>query len=153
MEIPEEDKKNLTYYTEEDQSFGKKHSEVIKRKIDHFRFKNISSAVAIKNLQNEDNGEFYFRPSSRGKDFITLTWKFYNTNIVHIDIKEDRKAPGAHIGEQLQISDEKFDNLNEIVDRYIYPCNRYLREVVTHQKFFKEKSLEALRADVETEKA
>jgi len=33
------------------------------------------------------------------------------------------------------ISNEAFDNLREIVERYIIPCNRLVREVANHQKF------------------
>jgi hypothetical protein len=44
--------------------------------------------MAISLLSKEDNGEFYFRPSSRGTDHLTLTWKFYESNVVHIDIAE-----------------------------------------------------------------
>ena len=72
---------------------------------------NITSTAAIKNLMKEDNGEFYFRPSSRGSDHLTLTWKFYENNIVHIDIVEEDKPIGANIGRKLRISDEIYENL------------------------------------------
>jgi hypothetical protein len=52
-------------------------------------------------LQKEENGEFYFRPSSKGSGNLSLTWKFYDNNIVHIDIKEHEKAPGSSIGKRL----------------------------------------------------
>lgn len=67
--------------------------------------------MAISNLKREDNGEFYFRPSSKGTDNLTLTWKFYESNIVHIDIQESDKAIGANIGSKLKISDEYYENL------------------------------------------
>ena len=57
--------------------------------------------MALQFLKKEDNGEFYFRPSSQGNDHLTLTWKFYEDNIVHIDIKELDKAIGANIGSKL----------------------------------------------------
>lgn len=85
--------------------------QIQKRKIQHPRFQNISSVVAIKNLQREDTGEFYFRPSSKGTNHLTLTWKFHDTNIVHIDIEESEKAVGANIGSRLKISSEHYDNL------------------------------------------
>ena len=47
-----------------------------------------------------------FRPSSKGTDNITLTWKFYTNNIVHMDIEERDKPTGASIGNLLYISDE-----------------------------------------------
>jgi hypothetical protein len=52
-----------------------------------------------------------FRPSSKGENNITLTWKFYTGNIVHIDIQEHEKPVGASIGSKLTISDEVYDNL------------------------------------------
>lgn len=103
-------------------------------------------------LMREDIGEFYFRPSSKGDKNITLTWKFFEGNIVHIDIKELDKAPGANIGSKLQISDEVYENLQEIVERYILPCNRSLREVLNHSKFQKFNDLEEMKKVLENEK-
>lgn len=56
---------------------------------------------------------------------------------MHIDITEYEKAIGANIGSKLRISDETYENLQEIVERYITPCNRSLREVIQHPKFLK----------------
>ena len=109
--------------------------------------------MAISNLKREDNGEFYFRPSSKGTNHLTLTWKFYENNIVHIDIKESQKAIGANIGSKLTISDETYENLQEIVERYITPCNRSIREVLQHPKFLKASNLDELKKALETEKA
>ena len=104
-------------------------------------------------MKKEDNGEYYFRPSSRGTDHLSLTWKFFETNIVHIDIQEFDKTVGANIGSRLKISDEFYENLQEIVERYITPCNRSLREVTQHQKFFQCKKGEEVQAELEKEKA
>jgi transcription elongation factor SPT6 len=82
-----------------------------KRNIDHSRFHNIASRAAMELLRLADIGEFCFRPSSRGLDHLSCTWKFYENNIVHLDIVEHNKAPGAQIGSRLQISDETFENL------------------------------------------
>jgi len=103
-------------------------------------------------LKKEDNGEFYFRPSSRGQDHLTLTWKFFENNIVHIDIAESDKAIGANIGSKLRISDEVYENLQEIVERYITPCNRSLREVIQHPKFLRCQNVEELKKSIEKEK-
>jgi len=54
---------------------------------------------------------------------------------VHIDILEQQKQPGAAIGSRLIISNDYFDSLREIVERYIIPCNRLVREVIGHTKF------------------
>lgn len=123
------------------------------RRINHPKFKNISSVKAVDELQARDDfGDFIFRPSSKGPDNLTLTWKFYHNNIVHIDIQETDKPVGASIGNRLHISDEVFDNLQEIVERYIVPCNRALREVINHGKFLNASTEEELTQALRQEK-
>lgn len=54
---------------------------------------------------------------------------------MHLDIQETDKLPGAAIGARLVIGNESFENLREIVERYIIPCNRLVREVVRSPKW------------------
>jgi transcription elongation factor SPT6 len=105
-------------------------------------------------LQDAERGEFIFRPSSKGPNNLTLTWKFYTDNVVHIDIQEHDKAPGASIGSKLQISsNEFFENLQEIVERYIHPCNKFLFEAISHVKFIEGcKTVEDLETHLKQEK-
>ena len=66
---------------------------------------------------------------------------------------ERDKQPGAAIGSTLIISnDYYFESLREIVERYIIPCNRLVREVVGHQKFNDAKTFEDLEARLKEEK-
>lgn len=82
-----------------------------------------------------------------------MTWKFYQNNIVHIDIVEHDKPVGASIGARLSISDEVFENLQEIVERYIMPCNKNVREVISNQKFVNFDSSEEIEKALKEEKA
>jgi hypothetical protein len=81
-----------------------------------------------------DIGEFIFRPSPKGENNLTLTWKFYTNNYVHIDIREHEKAVGASIGSKLEMCEEFFDNLQEIIERYITPCHMKFRNCDTQQE-------------------
>ena len=94
-QVREEDKKNLNFA--EDQQ-PKLKGRFVPRRIAHERFKNISSRRALAELKEADVGEFVFRPSTRSEDAITLTWKFWREQFVHIDIQELDKMPGAAIG-------------------------------------------------------
>ena len=115
---------------------------------------NVNSANAVEKLRDVDIGEFLFRPSSRGTENITLTWKFYNQNIVHIDIQEHGKVPGASIGTKLQIGREDlFENLQEIVERYIQPSNKFLKDAMLHPKFVACSTGEELDVMLKEEKA
>lgn len=93
-----------------------------------------------------------FRPSTRSEDAITLTWKFSRKQFVHIDIAELEKMPGAAIGQRLMISNEHFDNLREIVERYIIPCNRLVREVTQSPKWSDAEKWEDLEEQLKDEK-
>lgn len=69
-----------------------------------------------------------------------------------MDIRESEKAPGVGIGLPLKIGEEYYENLQEIVERYITPCNRSLREVTQHQKYFPCKKMEEVEAELEKDK-
>ncbi len=71
---------------------------------------------------------------------------------MHIDIREQDKVSGASIGSKLVINDEVFDNLQEIIDRFIKPVNRFVREVINHVKFKKCDTQEELEAALKEEK-
>jgi transcription elongation factor SPT6 len=93
-----------------------------------------------------------FRPSTRSENSITLTWKFFKKHFVHIDILEQEKPQGAAIGKRLLISNDSFENLREIIERYIIPCNRLVREVTSHTKFLDAESFIELEERVKEEK-
>merc|ERR1719265_2021903 len=152
--VPEEDLIDQKFSVQEEAAVQiRQKMQIPMRRIQHPRLSNVQSESAVKNLNREDNGEFYFRPSSRGINHLTLTWKFFESNIVHIDIEEFDKAVGANIGSRLKISNEYYETLQEIVERYITPCNRSLREVIQHPKFLRSKSMDEMRAQLESEKA
>ena len=56
------------------------------RVINHIKYQNIGLATACDSLYQKEIGDFVFRPSSRGINHITCTWKFYDGVFSHIDI-------------------------------------------------------------------
>jgi len=72
--------------------------------------------------------------------------------LVHININEHEKPIGASIGSKLTINDEIFENLQEIIDRYIMPCNRHVREACNNPKFIVCESTEDLERILREEK-
>jgi len=98
-------------------------------------------------------GDFVFRPSSQGLDHITLTWLFYKNCLIHIDIHEFDKPVGASIGNKLKIGEDEFENLNEIIERYIIPTNKALNEAISHPKFVQCNSMAEMEEQLKAEKA
>jgi len=107
----------------------------INRLIVHPQFHNISSKDAEKYLTEKDIGESIIRPSSKGNDHLTLTWKFYNNIYIHIDISERDKPNQLSIGKSLFIGMEKFEDLNEIITRYVEPMGGYVKEMLEYRNF------------------
>ena len=117
---------------EDDYKHGQKY---IPRIVGHPSFKNIGLQTALDELVHRDIGDYIFRPSSRGTDHITCTWKFYDFVYSHLDIQEEGKPASNMLGTRFKISGEIYESLQEIVDRYIRPCEKLTKEAIEHPKF------------------
>jgi transcription elongation factor SPT6 len=113
-------------------------SEVLKyvpRVVNHPRYRNVSLATACEELAKQDIGDCLFRPSSRGQDHLTCTFKFYDFVFGHLDIIEEGKPAVNMLGTRFRISTETYESLQEILERYINPVAKLTREVLGHPKF------------------
>ena len=129
--ITEEDYINRKYTDQNREN----HQKYIPRRIVHEKFRNVNYKNCIDILRNRDIGDCLFRPSSRGINNITLSWKFYKNVYSHIDIIEEDKAPGAIISNKLRLGNEYYSSLSEINERYVLPCARLVKEVMQYRKF------------------
>lgn len=93
-----EDKDNRL---EADKKKEKQRMTYIKRVIVHPAFHNISYAEAEKCMVNMDQGEVIVRPSSKGADHLTITWKVADGIYQHIDIREEGKVNAFSLGTYL----------------------------------------------------
>ncbi|KAK8575678.1 hypothetical protein V6N13_033070 [Hibiscus sabdariffa] len=141
------------YYREErssiqsDQEKARKEREMAKkhfkpRMIVHPRFQNITADEAMEYLSDKDPGESIFRPSSRGPSFLTLTLKVYDGVYAHKDIVEGGKEHKditslLRIGKTLKIGEDTFEDLDEVMDRYIDPLVSHLKAMLSYRKFRK----------------
>ena len=105
------------------------------RSINHPAFKNYSYISCIEYLQDKKIGDYLFRPSSRGANHFTLSWKFYDHVYSHLDIIEENKVPGASIGNRLVLKNENYASIKEVVDRYLTPCLKLTTEAIANRKF------------------
>lgn len=109
----------------------------IKRVIVHPAFHNISYAEAEKCMANMDQGEVIVRPSSKGADHLTITWKVTTGIYQHIDIREEGKANAFSLGKSLWIGNEEYEDLDEIIARYVTPMASHARDLL-YFRYFKE---------------
>lgn len=66
----------------------KKGKQYIRRAVDHPSFQNVTYREATKAMQNKLPGEIIIRPSSKGEDHLTITWKVTPTCMEHVDVRE-----------------------------------------------------------------
>ncbi|KAI5315642.1 hypothetical protein L3X38_044818 [Prunus dulcis] len=110
------------------------------RMIVHPRFQNIHADEAVELLSAKDAGESIFRPSSRGPSHLTLTLKVYDGVYTHKDIVEGGKKPKdvtslLRIGKTLTIGEDTFEDLDEVMDRYVDLLVAHLKAMLNYRKF------------------
>lgn len=87
----------------------------IKRVIAHPSFHNINFKQAEKMMETMDQGDVVIRPSSKGENHLTVTWKVAEGIYQHVDIREEGKENAFSLGHTLWINNEV--NLSDIVWR------------------------------------
>ncbi|XP_053981515.1 transcription elongation factor SPT6-like [Hylaeus volcanicus] len=123
----------------------------VKRVIIHPSFHNISFAEVEKLMQTVKQGETIIRPSSKGSDHLTVTWKVTDKIHQHIDIREEGKENAFSLGRSLWIGNEEFEDLDEIIARHINPMAAYASELLdfkyykSHVEGIKDKAEEILK--------
>lgn len=141
------------YYHEEKVNFeteqekAQKEKELAKRHfkprmIFHPRFQNLTADDAMEFLSDKDPGESIIRPSSRGPLFLTLTLKVYDGVYAHKDIVEGDKEHKdmtslLRLGKTLKIGEDTFEDLDEVMDRYVDPLVANLKAMLGYRKFKK----------------
>ncbi|XP_073222726.1 transcription elongation factor SPT6 homolog isoform X2 [Cicer arietinum] len=126
--------------TRKEKELAKKHFKP--RMIVHPRFQNITADEAMEYLSDKDPGESIFRPSSRGPSYLTLTLKIHDGVYAHKDIVEGGKekkdiASLLRIGKTLKIGEDTFEDLDEVMDRYVDPLVTHLKTMLNYRKFKK----------------
>jgi hypothetical protein len=93
-----------------------------RRNIDHPLFKNVDGEAAERHLKDLPVGEVVIRPSARGLHHLTITWKCSDEVYVHLGVLEKDKPNdvSSALGRTLIIGDEKFDDLDEILERFVF---------------------------------
>uniref|UniRef100_A0A4W3JZH9 SPT6 homolog, histone chaperone and transcription elongation factor n=1 Tax=Callorhinchus milii TaxID=7868 RepID=A0A4W3JZH9_CALMI len=129
----------------------------IKRVIVHPSFHNINFKQAEKMMETMDQGDVIIRPSSKGANHLTVTWKVAEGIYQHIDVREEGKENAFSLGQSLWINNEEFEDLDEITARYVQPMAIFARDLLDH-KYYQDcnggdrKKMEELLAKTKREK-
>lgn len=118
----------------------------VKRVIVHPAFKNISFKEAERLLADMDQGECIVRPSSKGADHLTVTWKVDEGVYQHVDVREEGKENAFSLGRSLWIDSEEFEDLDEIIARHVQPMASFAREILNHKNY---RAVDGVKAKLE----
>eukprot|EP00124_Ichthyophonus_hoferi_P005459 Ihof_evm1s797 gene=Ihof_evmTU1s797 len=126
------------------------------RAIDHPLYKSFTYQEAEQYLAKMGNGDAVVRPSSSNINNLTLTWRVYDGIYAHINIEEkDRKDPFS-LGSRLEIMvggvAEVYEDLDEIMARYVQPMTDLINEVMGSKYFMKPTSEDEMAAILQQEK-
>lgn len=120
---------------ENEQKQVRSKQQYVKRVIIHPSFHNKSYAEVVKIMENMDQGEVIVRPSSKGSDHLTVTWKVTEGIYQHIDVREEGKENAFSLGQSLWIGNEEFEDLDEIIARHVNPMAACARELLTYKYY------------------
>uniref|UniRef100_A0A7E4VC01 Suppressor of Ty 6 homolog n=1 Tax=Panagrellus redivivus TaxID=6233 RepID=A0A7E4VC01_PANRE len=131
------------------QNIRREPTQFVKRVVTHSAFHNITFKEAEKMLKKMDQGDAIIRPSTSHRDHLVVTWKVTDDIYQHITVREENKVHHFNIGKTLYIGEDSFEDLDEILARYVQPLAALAREILGHKYF-----MESMKAeDVEKIKA
>jgi transcription elongation factor SPT6 len=138
----------------------KKAARFRQRNITHTLFRNFSREEAIAYLRDRAVGDVIIRPSSLGTNHLTLTWKVSNEEVAdpaagpdappekgiyfHVDLLEHDKPNELEVGTRLTVggagssavdSKYSYEDLDEIVARFIHPMLAHIHALTGHKNF------------------
>jgi hypothetical protein len=124
------DKFALTPFNADDSAKNKGNG-VKQRQILHPDFQNVTFNGARRYLEGDGAGsDFLIRPSSQGVDHLTVTIQFFEQVYLNVDIEEKNRTAKSSIGSPLVIEGENYDDLDEVIYRFVHPLVDFAREVV-----------------------
>ncbi|XP_072099804.1 transcription elongation factor SPT6 [Mobula birostris] len=129
------DSEAADHKVEEDAKKKQQRTTYIKRVIVHPSFHNINFKQAEKMMETMDQGDVIIRPSSKGANHLTVTWKVTDGIYQHIDVREEGKENAFSLGQSLWINNEEFEDLDEITARYVQPMASFARDLLYHKYY------------------
>ena len=120
---------------EEDAKKVKQQRTYVKRVIVHPQFHNISFSEVETMMKTLKQGEAIIRPSSKGADHLTVTWKVTDNIHMHIDVREEGKGNEFSLGTSLWIGTEEFEDLDEILARHVNPLAALAAEMMDYKHY------------------
>lgn len=113
-----------------------------RRLIAHNCFQNLNAGQAEQFLASQQRGDCVIRPSSKGEDHLTCTWKVAEGIYQHFDILEMGKPQGnaLALGTKLRVvlaggTSSDYNDLDELIYSHVRQLGLRIDEMFGHEKF------------------
>ena len=101
------------------------------RNVQHPYFRNFNYKQAEEYLAPQSPGSCVLRSSSKGPDFLTVTWKVANNLFQHLSIQEI-----SHGGmKEYVVEQKKYVDLDQLIFQHVQAIARHVNEMIHHPKF------------------
>ncbi|RLV92885.1 Transcription elongation factor SPT6 [Spathaspora sp. JA1] len=101
------------------------------RNVQHPLYKNFNYKQAEEYLAPQNVGDCVIRPSSKGPQFLTITWKVANNLFQHLLIEEKNQARFK----EYVVEGFKYSDLDQLVFQHIQAIAKKVEDMVRHPKF------------------
>lgn len=101
------------------------------RNIQHPLFHNFNHKQAEEYLAPQAIGDCVLRPSSKGPEYLTVTWKVHNNLFQHLSVHET-----SHHGiKEYVVERKRYADLDQLIFQHIQAIAKHVDEMCRHPKF------------------
>lgn len=101
------------------------------RNIQHPLFHNFNHKQAEEYLAPQSVGDCVIRPSSRGPNYLTVTWKVANNLFQHLSVEELTH----NTGKEYIVEGKKYSDLDQLIFQHVQAIAKHVNEMCRHPKF------------------
>lgn len=101
------------------------------RNVQHPLFHNFNHKQAEEYLAPQSVGDCVIRPSSRGINYLTITWKVANNLFQHLSVEEITH----NTGREYIVERKKYADLDQLIFQHVQAIAKHVTEMSRHPKF------------------
>lgn len=101
------------------------------RNIQHPLFHNFNPKQAEEFLAPQAVGDCVIRPSSRGPNYLTVTWKVANNLFQHLSVEEVINSNGK----EYIVDRKRYSDLDQMIFQHVQAIAKHVNEMCRHPKF------------------
>lgn len=117
---------------DKDKERAKEYAKLAKtRNVQHPLFHNFNHKQAEEYLAPQSVGDCVIRPSSRGVNFLTITWKVANNLFQHLSVEEVTH----NTGRDYVVDRKKYADLDQLIFQHVQAIAKHVTEMCRHPKF------------------